>query len=78
MVTNVFFGCDVTRLNKKQCDELKNTCELPLTRKMKLGDKFTRKLLHVRKSALGIGLVEPNTVMDSLDLKLNAGNKRCK
>ena len=51
---------------------------MPLTRKMKLGNKFPRKLLHVRKSALGIGLVEPNTVMDSLALKLRVGNKRSK
>ena len=32
----------------------------------------------MRKSALGIGLVEPNTVMDSLALKLCLGNKRSK
>ena len=43
---------------------------------MKLGDKCPRKLLHVRKSALGIGSVEPNKVMNSLALKLCLGNKR--
>ena len=43
---------------------------------MKLGDRFPRKLLHVRKSELGIGLVEPNSVMCSLALKSRLGNKR--
>ena len=51
---------------------------LTLIRKMKLGDDFSKKLLHVTKSALGIMLVEPNTVMDSLALKLHLGNKRFK
>ena len=68
MLTNVFFGCGIVRFNKKHCEGLKKTHELPLIRKMKLGDKFPRKLLHVRKSALSIGLVEPNMVMDSLAL----------
>ena len=45
---------------------------------MKLGDKFPRKLLLMRKSVLDIGLVELNTVMDSLSLKLYLGNKRSK
>ena len=49
MLTNVFFGCGIVRFNKKQCEELKKTYELPLIRKMKLGDKFPRKLLCVRK-----------------------------
>ena len=45
---------------------------------MRLGDKFPRKLLHVKKSVLGIGLIEPETVMDWLAIKLHVENKRSK
>ena len=64
--------------NKKQCEELKNIFELPTVRKMGLGNNFPRKLLHVKKSALGVGLIEPKTVIDSLALNFHAGNKRSK
>ena len=33
------------------------------------------KLLHVRKSTLGVGLIELNTAIDVLALKLHARNK---
>ena len=45
---------------------------------MRLGDNFPRKLLHVKKSALGVGLIEPATVIDYLAIKLYVGNKRAK
>ena len=60
--------------NKKQCEELKKIFELPV-RKMGLGNNFPRKLLYVKKSALGIGLIEPKMVIDSLALNFHAGNK---
>ena len=44
---------------------------------MGLGDTFPRKLLH-EKTALGVGLIEPATVMDFLAIKLCIGNKRSK
>ena len=75
MLTNVFFGCGIVSFNNKQCEELKNIFELPIIRKMKLGDNFPRKLLHMKKSASGVGLIEPKTVIDSLSLKLCVGNK---
>ena len=47
----------------KKYDKLKKTYELPIIRKMGLGDKFPRKFLHVKKSVLGVGLIEPKTVI---------------
>ena len=49
MLTNMYFGSGVVMFNKKECEELKKIYEFPLIRKMKLGDKFPRKLLCVRK-----------------------------
>ena len=45
---------------------------------MGLGDNFPRKVLHVKKSALGLGLTEPQTTVDHLVIKSCTGNKRSK
>ena len=45
---------------------------------MGLGDNFPMKLLHVKKSSLGVGLIEPKTAIDYLAIKLHVGNKRSK
>ena len=50
--------------------------ELPMIRKLGLGYKFPRKLLHVQETSLGVGLIAPNTVIDTLATKLWVGNKR--
>ena len=42
---------------------------------MKLGDNLPRKCLHVRKSALGVGLIEAKTEIDYLGIKPHAGSK---
>ena len=51
-------------------------CELPMIRKLGLGDKLSRKLLHVKKTSIGAGLMSPNTAIDTLAMKLWVGNKR--
>ena len=38
--------------------------------------KFPRKITHTRKLALGIGLLAPSTIIDTLALKLYLGYKR--
>ena len=50
--------------------------ELPMMRKLGIGDKYPRKLLHVKKTSLGVGLTTPQTAIDSLAMKLWVGNKR--
>ena len=57
---------------------LKKTYELPMIRKLGLGDKFPRKLLCVRKLALDKGIIDPNTAIDMLALKLHVGSKKMK
>ena len=41
-----------------------------------LSDKFSRASLYSRKSALGVGLMEPSTITYVLKLKLFIGNMR--
>ena len=43
---------------------------------MGLSIKFPRKIVYARKSALGIGLIAPSTIIDTLALKLYLGHKR--
>ena len=43
---------------------------------MNLSEKFPRSILYSRKTALGIGLLAPRTIIDVLSLKLYIGNQR--
>ena len=45
---------------------------------MGISEKFPRLVLYSRKSALGVGLMSPNTIVSSLALKLYAGHNRYK
>ena len=47
-----------------------------MVQKLSLGINFPRRLLYVRKDALGVGLMEPQIVIDLLAIKLHVGNKR--
>ena len=69
------FGCGIVKFNEKQIKELKKNYEISMIRKLGLGDKFPRKLLHMQKKRLGVRLIEPNTVIDVLVLRLHVGNK---
>ena len=76
VLTNVFFGCGIVQFNSKQTKELKIIYDLPMIRKLGLDDNFPRKLLHVQKQRLGIGSIEPNTVIEMLVMRFHVGNKR--
>ena len=76
MLTHVFYGCGIVYFNKEQCDVLKKTYEGPLVKKLRLVKTFPRTLLHVRKGELGVGLMEPQTVVDVLACKMHIGNRR--
>ena len=70
VLTNAFFGCGIVKFSIKQVKELKAMCELPMIRKIGLGDKFPRKLSCVKKTSLGGGLITPQTTIDTLAMKL--------
>ena len=57
-------------LNDRQEKTLKNIYESVLLNKLGLSVKFPRKVLHARKSALGVGAMAPCTIMSALALKL--------
>ena len=40
--------------------------------------KFLRSILYTRKTAIGIGIMNPSTIIDTLVLKLYIGYKRQK
>jgi len=43
---------------------------------MGLSQKFLRKALYARKSALGVGLMSPSMILNILALKLYVSHKR--
>jgi len=78
LIKKVNFGSGVLSLTEKQEQELKRIYEPILLRKMKLSEKFPRNVLYSRKTALGVGLLAPRTIVDILSLKLYIGHQRMK
>ena len=64
----MFLDVELFSLPRK-CDKLKKRHELLITRKMGIGDAFPRKFLCVKKSALGVGLIETKTFIEYLAIK---------
>ena len=75
MLANAYFGCGIAQFNEKT-KQLKKMRGLPMIRKFGLDDNFSKKVLCTQKSCLGIGLIEPNTAIDVLSIKLRTGNKK--
>lgn len=63
-------------LNKQQENMLKSMHKPVILRKLKLSEKFPRKVLYSRKSSLGIGLLALRAIVDASSLKLHAGHLR--
>ena len=63
-------------LTPQQEKILKNIHEPVMLRKLRLSEKFSRKVLHYRKTSLGVGLLAPRTIVDVLALKLHVGHQR--
>jgi len=78
MIKSVYFGCGIVKLESNEIKELKRMYEGPILKKLGFSKNFPRNVLYSRKSALGIGLMDPNTIMDTLKLRLYLGNKRKK
>lgn len=76
MIKSVYFGCGVIELNKQQENELRRLYEEPMLVKLGLSKKYPRTALYSRKSALGVGLMMPSTLIAVLKLKAYIGNKR--
>ena len=74
----VYFGCGVLYLNRMQEDILKKIYEPVILKKLGLSEKFPRSILYSRRTALGVGLMAPNTIISVLALKLYIGHNRVK
>ena len=46
-----------------------------ILRKLGLSEWFPRDVLYLRKTALGVGIIKPSTIIDILALKLYVGHK---
>ena len=76
IITSVYFGCGIVKLSPKEEQELRRLYEAPMLMKLGFSRNFPRHTLYSRRSALGIGLMKPNTIIDMMKLKLYLGNKR--
>jgi len=78
MIRTVYFGCGIMTLDPKEELELKRIYERPLLTKLGFSVTFPRYAMYARKSALGLGLMTPRTMIEMLKLKLYIGAKRLK
>ena len=76
LLRRVYFGCGIMQLMPNQEKELIKISEPILLKKMGLSINFPRKLLYARKSALGVGLIKPSTMILILSMRLYAGHVR--
>ena len=74
LITNVYYGCGIFSISKKQEDILMKIYEPVILQKLGLSIKFPRNVLYARKSALEVGLIAPSTIIDTLALKLYVGH----
>ena len=64
------------QLTQNQELELIRIYELIILRKLNLSSKFLRRIFYARKSLLGIGIMKPSIIVDTLVLKLYISHKR--
>ena len=78
LIKQVYFGCGIIELLPAQEKILLHICESTLLKKLRLSEKFPRRILYARKSELGVGILKPTTMIAILALKLYLGHKRNK
>ena len=57
LITQVCFGTGAIAINKNQEEILKKISEPAILRKLDLSEKFPRRILHTKKSKLGVGIL---------------------
>ena len=76
LIKNVYYGCGIFSISRRQEELLKKTCKLITLRKLKLSTKFPRNILHTRKLALGVRSMAPSTVINILALRAHISHQR--
>ena len=76
LIKKAYFGCGVLSITLQQEEVLKKIYEPIILQKLGLSENFPRAVLHSRKTALGVELIAPRTIIDALALKLYLGHKR--
>jgi len=76
LIKQVYFGTGVIAINKNQEEILKKISEPVILRKLGLSEKFPRRILYTKKSQLGVGILQPSTIIAILALQLYLGHKR--
>ena len=76
LIKKVYFGCGVISITSQQERILKKIYEPIILKKLGLSENFPRAVLYSRKTALGVGLIAPRTIIDELSMKLYLGHRR--
>ena len=75
LIKSIYFGIDIIKLSLLQEKELMKIYEPTILRKLGLSQKFLRRVLYTRKTAMGVEITKSLTIVDTLLLKLYIGYK---
>ena len=78
LIEKVYFRCGVMSILPQQEYVLKQIYEPVILQKLGLSENFLRAVLYSRKTALGVGLLAPRTIIDMLAMKLYLEYQRAK
>jgi len=76
MMHSMYFGYCAININKTRWNEICKVYEATMTKKLNLSMTFPRKLLYTHRTAIGIGLLQPHTIVAIAILKQYIGNLR--
>ena len=76
LIKKVYFRCGIMKITPKQEEILIRISKPVILVKLGLSEKFLRIILYARKTALGIGIMKPSTIIAILVIKLYLGHKR--
>ena len=76
LIKKVYFGCGVISIMFQLERILKKIYEPIILKKLGLSENFPRAVLYSRKTALGVGLIAPRTIINELSMKLYLGYRR--
>ena len=74
LIASVYFRCRIMTIIEKQELELIKIYEKTVLTKLGLSKKFLRAILYSRKMLLGLGLLKPSIIIETLVLKLYTGH----
>ena len=78
LIKKVYFGYGILQINNKQEKILQVIYKEPIVKKLGYSMKIPKRVIYIRRNTLGIGILKPKMIIETLVLKLYVEYKRVK